>query len=223
VPGPVNLHRLNPFTVKERNLPVDVAFHLLYSQLSTTMTNNFFGFTPIPTNPNQQGQVPTGAGAIGNVKRKSRSFSFDEDSNREVSSTPTFLSFPPFSFRTGWHFDDQAQSRRMQSPPFERRSTCPYPPQPELIHDNSNTVSDTESPGMDMDMDQDMGGEQIMQGNEQHGREGNGISVGYSFGNSGSGGFGFGPGAEEDEEEMVAAAEYRNGKLPRPRSITESS
>jgi hypothetical protein len=101
----------------------------------------------------------------------------------------------------------------MQSPPFERRSTCPYPPQPELIHDNSNTVSDTESPGMDMDMDQDMGGDQIMQGNDQHGREGNGISVGYSFGNSGSGGFGFGPGAEEDEEEMVAAAEYRNGML----------
>jgi hypothetical protein len=56
------------------------------------MTNTFFGFTPIPTNADQQGQVPTGAGAIGNVKRKSRSFSFDEDSNREVSSTPTFLS-----------------------------------------------------------------------------------------------------------------------------------
>jgi hypothetical protein len=107
----------------------------------------------------------------------------------------------------------------MQSPPFERRSTCPYPPQPELIHDNSNTVSDTESPGMDMDMDQDMGGDQNMQGNEQHGREGNGISVGYSFGNAGSGGFGFGPGAEEDEEEMVAAAEYRNGKLLRPSTV----
>jgi hypothetical protein len=88
-----------------------------------------------------------------------------------------------------------------------------------LIHDNSNTVSDTESPGMDMDMDQDMVGDQIMQGNDQHGREGNGISVGYSFGNAGSGGFGFGPGAEEDEEEMVAAAEYRNGKLSRFRTL----
>ena len=72
---------------------------------------------------------------------------------------------------------------------------------------------------MDMDMDQDMGGDQNMQGNEQHGREGNGISVGYSFGNAGSGGFGFGPGAEEDEEEMVAAAEYRNGKLLRPSTV----
>jgi hypothetical protein len=99
VPGPVNLHRLNPFTVKERNLPVDVAFHLLYSQLSpTTMTNTFFGFTPIPTNSNQQGQVPTGAGAIGNVKRKSRSFSFDEDSNREVSSNSDFPFLHSFLF-----------------------------------------------------------------------------------------------------------------------------
>jgi len=69
---------------------------------------------------------------------------------------------------------------------------------------------------MDMDMDQDMGGDQIMEGNEQHNRQGNGISVGYSFGNAGSGGFGFGPGAEEDEEEMVAAAEYRNGMLALP-------
>jgi len=187
------------------------------------MTNTFFGFTPIPTNPNQQGQVPAGTGAIGNVKRKSRSFSFDEDSNREVSSTPTFLSYTPFSSESFYDIDDQVQSRRMQSPPFERRSTCPYPQQPELIHDNSNTVSDTESPGMDMDMDQDMGGDQVMQSNEQHARQGNGISVGYSFGNAGSGGFGFGPGAEEDEEEMVAAAEYRNGKLPNPGSIIESS
>lgn len=66
---------------------------------------------------------------------------------------------------------------------------------------------------MDQDMDHDMGGDQMMGGNEQHAREGNGISVGYSFGNSGSGGFGFGPGAEEDDEEMVAAAEFKNCKL----------
>jgi hypothetical protein len=72
---------------------------------------------------------------------------------------------------------------------------------------------------MDMDQDMDGGagagaGNQLMGGYEQN--AGNGVSDGYSFGNSGSGGFGFGPGAEEDEEDLVAQAEYKNGKLTGP-------
>jgi hypothetical protein len=67
---------------------------------------------------------------------------------------------------------------------------------------------------MDMDMDQDMGGFENQQMSE--GREGGGLSVGYSFGNSGSGGFGFGPGAEEDEEDLVVESDYKNGELFAP-------
>ena len=78
-------------------------------------------------------------------------------------------------------------------------------------------------------MDQDMDGGasagatgQMMGGFEQNGG-GNGVSDGYSFGNSGSGGFGFGPGAEEDEEDLVAQAEYKNGKLTSTlESLTEA-
>lgn len=115
--------------------------------------------------------------------------------------------------------DDQTQLRRVQSPPFERRSTCPYP-QPDLVPDNSASVSDAESApilDVDMDMDMDMGEGQQEQG---EGREGGGMSGGYSFGNSGSGGFGFGPGAEEDEEELMAA-EYKASKLATARNCAK--
>jgi hypothetical protein len=78
---------------------------------------------------------------------------------------------------------------------------------------------------MDMDMEVNMGGmgDQMMESIDQpHGRNGGGISVGYSFGNSGSGGFGFGPGAEEDEEDLVSASEYKNGKHHRPLQFSSS-
>jgi hypothetical protein len=59
------------------------------------MTNNFFGFTPIPTTANHPNTAAAALGAA-NVKRKSRSWSFDEDSNREVSLESDFLFLPSF-------------------------------------------------------------------------------------------------------------------------------
>ena len=67
---------------------------------------------------------------------------------------------------------------------------------------------------MDQDMDGGAGASGQMMGGFEQSAGGNGVSDGYSFGNSGSGGFGFGPGAEEDEEDLVAQAEYKNGELP---------
>ena len=95
----------------------------------------------------------------------------------------------------------KTQQRRVQSPSFERRSTCPYP-QPELVQDFSTPASDADSAApMDVDMDDD--GHGAADAVEIRHNDGYRVSAGYSFGNGGSGGFGFGPGAEEDEEEIA--------------------